>query len=84
MTIRPARKADMDLLYNWVNKKDSISNKLLTSNVITKSEHKKWYTSSIKNKNRFLWIIEEENINIGQLRFDIEEKDNSCFIDIYI
>ena len=84
MTLRLARIKDIDLIYNWVNKEDSISNKLLTNNVISQLEHKEWFENSIKNKNRFIWIIEEENRNIGQLRFDIKDMHNRCFIDIYI
>ena len=84
MRIRLAKKADIWLLYNWVNKIDSIKNKLLTNKKISKIHHKVWYENSLKNKNRYIWIIENKNMAIGQLRFDINEDDKLCFIDIYI
>ena len=84
MRIRLAKKADIWLLYNWVNKIDSIKNKLLTNKKISKIHHEVWYENSLKNKNRYIWIIENKNMAIGQLRFDINEDDKLCFIDIYI
>ena len=84
MRIRLAKKADIWLLYNWVNKIDSIKNKLLTKKKISKIDHKIWYEISLKNKNRYIWIIENKNIAIGQLRFDINQDEKLCFIDIYI
>ena len=84
MIIRLAKKTDIWLLYNWVNKIDSIKNKLLTNRKISKIDHKIWYEISLKNKNRYIWIIENKNMAIGQLRFDINEDDKLCFIDIYI
>ena len=84
MIIRSAKKTDIWLLYNWVNKIDSIKNKLLTKKKISKIDHKIWYEISLKNKNRYIWIIENKNIPIGQLRFDVNEGDKICLIDIYI
>ena len=84
MRIRLAKKSDIWLLYNWVNKIDSIKNKLLTNKKISKIDHKVWYENSLKSKNRYIWIIENKNMAIGQLRFDINEDDKLCFIDIYI
>ena len=84
MIIRLAKKTDIWLLYNWVNKIDSIKNKLLTNRKISKIDHKIWYEISLKNKNRYIWIIENKNIAIGQLRFDINKDEKLCFIDIYI
>ena len=84
MRIRLAKKSDIWLLYNWVNKIDSIKNKLITNKKIPKTDHKIWYENSLKNKNRYIWIIENQHIAIGQLRFDINEDEKLCFIDIYI
>ena len=84
MRIRLAKKSDIWLLYNWVNKIDSIKNKLITNKKISKTDHKLWYENSFKNKNRYIWVIESKDIAIGQLRFDINEYEKLCFIDIYI
>ena len=84
MNIRLAKKSDMLMLYNWFNQIDSIQNKLITKKKISKEEHILWYKNSLKNENRFIWIIEEEALAIGQLRFDIDEDEKLCFIDIYI
>ena len=84
MRIRLAKQSDIWILYNWVNKRDSITNKLLTNKKIAKSEHKVWYESSLKNKNRYIWVIENGHAALGQIRFDIDEDEKLCFIDIYI
>ena len=84
MNIRLAKKSDMLMLYNWFNQIDSIKNKLITKKKISKEEHIFWYENSLKNENRFIWIIEEETLAIGQIRFDIDEDEKLCFIDIYI
>ena len=84
MNIRLAKKSDMLMLYNWFNQTDSIKNKLITKKKISKEEHNFWYINSLKNENRFIWIIEEEALAIGQIRFDIDEDEKLCFIDIYI
>ena len=80
MRIRLAKKSDIWLLYNWVNKIDSIKNKLITNKKIPKTDHKIWYENSLKNKNRYIWIIENQHIAIGQLRFDINEDEKLCLL----
>ena len=62
MKIRLAKQSDIWTLYNWVNKTDSLKNKLLTKKKISKSEHKVWYELSLKKKNRYIWIIENQYI----------------------
>ena len=84
MKIRLAKQSDIWTLYNWVNKTDSLKNKLLTKKKISKSEHKVWYELSLKKKNRYIWIIENQYIDLGQIRLDIDEEEKLCFIDIYI
>ena len=84
MIIRLAKKSDIWIIYNWVNQIDSIKNKLITKTKISRPEHKGWYENSLKNKNRYIWIVEEKHIALGQIRFDIDEEQKLCFIDIYI
>ena len=82
--LRKADIMDCDMLFNWVNMKDSITNKLLTNKEILKSEHEKWFKLSLKNENRFIWIILKNNISSGQIRFDLDKIKKLCFIDIYV
>ena len=82
--LRKADIMDCDMLFKWVNMKDSITNKLLTNTEISKSEHEKWFKLSLKNENRFIWIILKNNISSGQIRFDMDKIKKLCFIDIYI
>jgi RimJ/RimL family protein N-acetyltransferase len=84
MKIRLAKQSDIWTLYNWVNTADSLKNKLLTKKKISKSEHKVWYELSLKKKNRYIWVIENQYIDLGQIRLDIDEEEKLCFIDIYI
>ena len=50
MNIRLAKKSDMLTLFHWVNQPDSIKNKLITTNNISKSEHILWYKNSLENE----------------------------------
>ena len=82
MTIRLARIEDEDLLYELVNKEDSLRWKRKTRNKINKSEHKKWFNESLSNKFCRIWIIQNDKENIGQVRIKLIK--NIADVDIYL
>ena len=49
---------------------------------VTWEEHSRWFDSVINNKNTSVFIIENESVPIGQVRFDL--KDKSYIVSIYL
>ena len=81
VVLRPANIKDIDLLYNWVNDKDSIKNKLLTREKIDFSTHKMWLEDALKSELIKIFIIEKFGNPIGNIKI----KEESTFdIDIFI
>lgn len=63
---------DCKLLYEWAN--DSlVRENAFDNNKIKYEDHKKWFEKSLKNKNRFIFIVFVESQAIGQVRIDISE-----------
>ena len=83
ISIRLADLRDKDILYEWVNAKDSLCFKIETEDKISYKKHEKWFNQRLSDRNTYIWIIEKQNLSIGQLRFQKKEKD--CYdVDIYI
>ena len=80
---RKAKSKDIDILFNWVNKKDSLNVKIENKNKIVYEKHKVWFIDRLKDINSYIWIIENlAKKPIGQIRF--QKKNDSYFdIDIY-
>lgn len=63
------------LLYlNWAN------DQLVRQNAISKGDisietHRKWFTNKLKDTNTQLFVFEQKGKPIGQVRFDIENKN---------
>ena len=84
MILRKAKFDDKNYLYEWVNQFDSLSAKIENENKVILSEHEKWFYERLKDKNTYIWIIEnKKNIPIGQIRF--QKKFFKYYdVDIYI
>lgn len=84
INIRKVNSKDALILYDWVNKKDSLEQKLVTNNKISFENHIKWFNKRIDDEDTYIWIIEKDKINsIGQIRFE-KYIDKYFDIDIYI
>ena len=84
ISIRKATIEDRVILFNWVNKLDSLSVKMENENKILFHEHDKWFFERLKDKESFIWIIlNEQKSPIGQVRF--QKKIRKYFdVDIYL
>jgi len=68
--LRLARAADADLLFNWRNLPEIVA--LSSSNKkVSRSEHQKWYSETLQSPARLLFIVTENAMPIGQMRFDL-------------
>ena len=84
MILRKANIDDKMYLFNWVNKFDSLSVKIENEKEISLFDHENWFYERLKDKNTYIWIIEnKKNTPIGQIRFQ-KKKSNYYDVDIYI
>jgi RimJ/RimL family protein N-acetyltransferase len=81
--IRPACLKDKHILFKWVNSNDSIKFKIKTNKKISFIEHEEWFEERLIDKNTFIWIIEDNSIPIGQIRFQYSIH-NFYEVDIFI
>jgi len=82
--LREAKLEDKVLLFKWFNSKDSLKFKIKTRNKIDFFNHEKWFKTKLKDKNTYIWIIEDsKSVPIGQIRFEYS-KENFYDIDIFI
>ena len=83
MIIRPATVNDIDILFEWVNRFDSIKWKFRTCKKAIKSEHEKWFYESLLNRFCRIWIIQSnKKKNVGQIRIKLNK--NIAEVDIYV
>jgi RimJ/RimL family protein N-acetyltransferase len=82
VVLRQAKPADCELLFNWVNERDSLAAKLVTTGPIARAEHEKWFAARLADPETFLWIIESGGEPIGQLR--LMKKIDAYEVDIYV
>lgn len=69
MIIRKATISDCDIYFEWVN--DSVVRKsAFKRDLIEWKNHKEWFADKINCKNSFLFIAENNQDKIGQVRFD--------------
>ena len=81
--IRLAKIEDCRILFNWVNKEDSLKWKYKTNKSINFIDHKKWFVDCLANEFCKIWIIENENHSkLGQIRINLEKKYSE--VDIYV
>ncbi len=82
MILRRAGPGDSYLLFQWVNRPDSLAGKLATQGPIARQTHDAWFASRLADPETFLWIIESGDKPVGQLRF--MKKAEAYEVDIYV
>ena len=82
LSIRCATERDKYLLLEWANEQFLSGTKIMTKHLISEEEHNNWFYRMQINKNITQWIVEYENISVGQIRFI--EKKLIYEVDIFI
>lgn len=72
MNLRNANIDDLELLFKWAND-PAVRQNSFDSNPIKMEEHKNWYESKLKDKNVRIYILEDDNQPLGQIRFTLEK-----------
>jgi RimJ/RimL family protein N-acetyltransferase len=82
ISLRPATAADARLIFEWRN--DPVIVRLGSSQrEVTWTEHEEWFSQSITSGKRRIFIVENDGVPIGQVRFDLVEK-SECVISAYL
>ena len=69
LKLKKAKKADINILYNWVNNKKVLQNSIKRKK-ISYATHNKWFKKAIVNPKIKIFILYLNNIPIGQIRFN--------------
>lgn len=73
IALKQASKEDCDLLFSWVNN-ESVRKNSFNQDKILYEDHIKWFDNRINSNECFIFILEEQDVPIGQVRIDIESK----------
>ena len=84
--LRPVSLADADLLFDWVNRPDSLASKLRTKGPVSRSTHDKWLAARLADPDCFIWVVERDGRPAGQVRLEggSGEYSGKYEVDIYI
>ena len=81
--LRPAAKADVDLLFDWVNRPEKRATALKTTGPIARETHEAWFAARLSNPDAAIWIALDDNDNpVGQVR--LEHRGGALEVDIYV
>ncbi len=81
MFLRKANINDCKLFFDWTNDKVVRKNSFHTD-VIKWRDHQEWFKGKLNNSNSYLYIVENNQDKIGQVRFDCV--DGKALIDYSI
>jgi RimJ/RimL family protein N-acetyltransferase len=82
INVRNACPEDFELLYKWANDED-VRKQSFRSDKIELEQHKIWFDKKINDENCSIFIFEDQNIALGQVRIEkINEQDSIIGISI--
>ncbi len=80
--LREAGAADGALLFEWVNRPDSLANKERTEGPIPRADHECWFAKRLSDPATRMWIVEADSQPVGQVRLQYDA--GVAEVDIYI
>ncbi|SFA69062.1 GNAT family N-acetyltransferase [Clostridium frigidicarnis] len=72
--MRRVEKRDFNILFDWINDKDVIKNSRYGKGK-SLDEFTIWFNEKIKSQSSYMFILEKENNPLGQINFDLVEKE---------
>lgn len=79
LLLRKAVLNDAELYFRWVNDPQSRQN-ALNPKTISYEEHLRWFAARCADPAAFLWIMEQGGQPVGQVRFEVDEKEKEVVI----
>ncbi|SFD16555.1 GNAT family N-acetyltransferase [Clostridium uliginosum] len=72
--MRRVESKDSDILFKWINDEEVIKNSRYMKGK-SLEEFDEWFQKRINNKNVYMFILEKENNYIGQINFEIINRE---------
>lgn len=82
IALRPAAMDDMRLMFDWVNRPDSLAEKRRTSAPIPLAQHRSWFERMLGDPQCQIWIVASDGAPVGQVR--LQGRAEAPEIDVYI
>ena len=74
LKLRNATKSDALIYFNWAND-PVVRENAVEMSPIHMCSHLRWFDNRLNSPNSFLFILEAENLPVGQIRFDKENEE---------
>jgi RimJ/RimL family protein N-acetyltransferase len=71
LTLRVAREDDVSLIRAWRNDADAIRFSV-SARPVSDAEHARWFSATLADPRKLLWVAEEQGVPVGQVRIDLE------------
>jgi len=71
LQLRKAQLSDLDLYFHWANDPYARHNAVIAKQ-IGYEEHCAWFAKKITSNDTHLWVLEEREKPVGQIRFDLD------------
>ena len=82
INLRKVKSSDLIMLFLWRNNTEIVSLSA-SQKKVTLDEHNQWLNASINDVNKIIYIIEKDQVALGQLRFDRVKEKSNCEVSIY-
>ena len=80
--MRSAGASDSKLLFDWVNRPDSLAYKLKTEGAVAWADHQRWLAARLRDDDCAIWIGEINRQPVGQVR--LQRSERGLVVDIYV
>jgi UDP-2,4-diacetamido-2,4,6-trideoxy-beta-L-altropyranose hydrolase len=81
VTLRPAREDDAARVMEWRNDDDAVRFSV-TGRAVLEAEHRPWFSSQLSDGRVRLWIAEQGDSPVGQVRLDVAEGTGTVSIAV--
>jgi RimJ/RimL family protein N-acetyltransferase len=79
LSIRPAEESDAELLWHWANDA-SVRARSFNPEPISWESHLGWFRRRLASPETKFYLLLENNIPVGQIRYDLDESGESAII----
>ena len=83
IVLRRAGAADSELLFDWVNRPESLAAKLETREPITRETHERWFAARLDSPVTRIWIAERAGAPVGQVRAE-RDREGRVHVDVFV
>jgi UDP-2,4-diacetamido-2,4,6-trideoxy-beta-L-altropyranose hydrolase len=83
LVLRNATVDDMQQYFDWAND-ELVRQNSINTKIIGWDEHQKWFNNKLNSSSSFLYLAENKQSRIGQVRFDCENSEATINYSISI